>query len=228
MSVPRRVEHLGARAPRAAAPGGAAARAGAAAAPRRPAARAPPRWSPKCAAPSAAARSAQPPAARIRAGSGSTTSCERVAVLAHERGDLGRREPLGGRVGRDVARSRRSAPRSARGTARGSALRPWYLPWSISRVPGGYLRSSHGWLKNVAFMIPVASTTVASTSGFIPRRRTGRERDRAHLDDDGRDLVRRPARRSCAPRERSRGRCSSRSPTVCEPEPLGALARGAP
>jgi hypothetical protein len=53
-------------------------------------------------------------------------------------------------------------------------LRDWYLPWSSSRVPGRYLRSSHGWLKNVAFIVPVASATTASTSGFIPRRRTER------------------------------------------------------
>ena len=41
-------------------------------------------------------------------------------------------------------------------------------------MPGRYLRSSHGWLKNVAFIVPVSSATVASTSGRIPRRRTGR------------------------------------------------------
>ena len=41
-------------------------------------------------------------------------------------------------------------------------------------MPGRYLRSSQGWLKNVAFIAPVASATTASTSGFIPRRRTGR------------------------------------------------------
>ncbi len=40
---------------------------------------------------------------------------------------------------------------------------PWYLPASISRVPMGYWADSHGWLKNVAFMIPVPSVTVAST-----------------------------------------------------------------
>ena len=41
-------------------------------------------------------------------------------------------------------------------------------------MPGRYLRSSHGWLKNVAFIVPVSSATTASTSGRMPRRRTGR------------------------------------------------------
>ena len=53
-------------------------------------------------------------------------------------------------------------------------LRDWYLPCSSKRVPGRYLRSSHGWLKNVAFIVPVSSATTASTSGFMPRLRTGR------------------------------------------------------
>ena len=147
-------------------------------------------------------------------------------MLAHERGDLRRREPVGGRVRRDVARRRRLLARSARGTATRKRLRPWYLPCSISRVPARYLRSSHGWLKNVAFMIPVASATVASTSGFIPRRRTGR------------DVIERTSTTTVATSsgpssaivrasERSRGRCSSRSPTVCSPSRSAPFAAGA-
>ncbi len=54
-------------------------------------------------------------------------------------------------------------------------LRASNLPCSTSRVPAGYLEASHGWLKNVAFIAPVPSATVASTSGRMPRRRTGRE-----------------------------------------------------
>ena len=54
-------------------------------------------------------------------------------------------------------------------------MRAWYLPLSSSRVPATYLRCSHGWLKNVASIVPVASATTAVTSGFIPRRRTGRD-----------------------------------------------------
>ena len=53
-------------------------------------------------------------------------------------------------------------------------LRPSYLPCRASRVPGRYLSASQGWLKNVAFIGPLPSATVASTSGRMPRRRTGR------------------------------------------------------
>jgi hypothetical protein len=45
----------------------------------------------------------------------------------------------------------------------------------MSRVPALYWSLSQGWLKKVARITPVASATTASTSGFIPRRRTGRE-----------------------------------------------------
>ena len=102
-------------------------------------------------------------------------------------------------------------------------LRPWYLPWSISRVPGRYWRSSHGWLKNVAFMTPVASATVASTSGFIPRRRTGRE----VIERTSTSTVATSSGCSSAivrASPLSRGRCSSRSPTVCSPSASAASA----
>ena len=42
-------------------------------------------------------------------------------------------------------------------------------------MPAGYRCASHGWLKNVTFIGPLSSATVASTSGRMPRRRTGRE-----------------------------------------------------
>ena len=66
-----------------------------------------------------------------------------------------------------------SSPVSAWNCTR-KRLRAWYLPLSSSRVPGTYLRCSHGWLKKVASIVPVASATTAVTSGFMPRRRTGR------------------------------------------------------
>ena len=105
-------------------------------------------------------------------------------------------------------------------------LRPWYLPCSSSRVPGRYLRSSHGWLKNVAFIVPVASATTASTSGFMPRRRTERlviERTSAitvAVSSSASSPIVRAA-------WRSRGRCSSRSPTVWSPSRSAPLAAGA-
>ena len=93
-------------------------------------------------------------------------------------------------------------------------------------MPGRYLRSSHGWLKNVAFIVPVASATTASTSGFIPRRRTGRlviERtstttvavssDRELGDRARRLAVARQVLEQVADR--------------VQPEPLGALGRAA-
>ena len=187
--------------------------------------RRPPSWSPKCAASSAAGRSGSRSSTRSRAGSGSSASAQRAALLAHEREDLRRREPLGGRVGGDLGLRR------ADGLARSSAwactrkrLRASYLPCSTSRVPGRYLRSSHGWLKNVAFIGPVASATIASTSGRIPRRRTGRlviERTSTTT------VAVSPGARSATVRasRRSRGRCSSRSPTVCSPRPLGRRGR---
>ena len=93
-------------------------------------------------------------------------------------------------------------------------------------MPGRYLRSSHGWLKNVAFIGPLASATTASTSGRMPRRRTGREvMERtwtstvATSPGTSSETVRAAAR--------SRGRCSSRSPTVASPSRSAPLAAGA-
>ena len=90
-------------------------------------------------------------------------------------------------------------------------------------MPFGYLRASHGWLKNVAFIMPVSSATTASTSGFIPARRTGRL------------AIERTSTTTVAPSpcvsvatvrasRRSRGRCSSRSPTVSSPSTAAASA----
>jgi hypothetical protein len=105
-------------------------------------------------------------------------------------------------------------------------LRPWYLPCSITRVPGRYLRSSHGWLKNVAFMIPVWSATVASTSGFMPRRRTGRDViARTSTATVATSSI--PSSAIVRASERSRGRCSSRSPTVSSPSRSAPFAAGA-
>ena len=185
--------------------------------------RRPPSWSPKCAASSAAGAVGQPAAGPQRAPAAARRRRARPAVLAHEREDLRRGEPLGRRVVRDA---RPSPPvRSSVGAwlETRKRLRAAYLPCSTSRVPGGYLRCSHGWLKNVAFMTPVSSATVASTSGFIPRRRTGRlviERTStttvATSSGDSVATVRAS--------RRSRGRCSSRSPTVSRPSRSAASA----
>jgi hypothetical protein len=85
------------------------------------------------------------------------------------------------------------------------------------------LRSSHGWLKNVASIVPVASATTAVTSGFMPRRRTGRLR----IERTSTTTVAVSSGESAAivrASWRSRGRCSSRSPTVCRPNRSAAAA----
>ena len=93
-------------------------------------------------------------------------------------------------------------------------------------MPGRYLRSSQGWLKNVAFIAPVASATTASTSGFIPRLRTERlviERTSATTVAVS-SIASWPIVRASW---RSRGRWSSRSPTVSSPSRSAPLAAGA-
>ena len=90
-------------------------------------------------------------------------------------------------------------------------------------MPFGYLLASHGWLKNVAFIIAVASLTWASTSGFMPRRRTGllaieRTSTTTVAPSPGVSVATVRASR------RSRGRCSSRSPTVSMPSAIAASA----
>ncbi len=102
-------------------------------------------------------------------------------------------------------------------------MRAWYLPLSSSRVPGAYLRCSHGWLKNVASIVPVASATTAVTSGFIPRLRTGR----LVIERTSTTTVATSSIASSAIVRalwRSRGRCSSRSPTVSSPSRSAAAA----
>ena len=102
-------------------------------------------------------------------------------------------------------------------------LRAWYLPLSSSRVPGAYLRCSHGWLKNVASIEPVASATTAVTSGFIPRLRTGRlviERT-STITVATSSIASSPIVRALW---RSRGRWPSRSPTVSSPSRSAAAA----
>ncbi len=104
-----------------------------------------------------------------------------------------------------------------------NALRAASLPCRTSRVPFGYLRANHGWLKNVAFIIPVSSATTASTSGFIPARRTGRlpiERTSTTTVAPSPAVSVATVRAS----RRSRGRCSSRSPTVKSPSEAAASA----
>ena len=102
-------------------------------------------------------------------------------------------------------------------------MRAWYLPLSSSRVPGAYLRCSHGWLKNVASIVPVASATTAVTSGFIPRLRTGR----LVIERTWTTTVATSSIESSAIVRalwRSRGRCSSSAPTVSRPSRSAAAA----
>ena len=65
-------------------------------------------------------------------------------------------------------------------------------------------------------MLPVASRTVASTSGRIPRRRTARM---AIVPTATATVACSPARRAATVRvsRLARGRCTSRSPTVLRP-----------
>ena len=143
--------------------------------------------------------------------------------------DLRRGEPVGGRVvGDGVAGAAVAWPAVVRACpCTRKRLRASNLPCSTSRVPAGYLLTSHGWLKNVAFIGPVSSATVASTRGRIPRRRTGRA------------LIARTSTTTVAlspgcswatarASRRSRGRCSSRSPTVCRPSVAAAFSSFGP
>ena len=73
-----------------------------------------------------------------------------------------------------------------------------------------------GLIKKVTRMEPVSSNTVASTSGRMPRRRTGRE---AIARTSTATVACSPGTSPATVRasRRSRGRCSSRSPTVSNP-----------
>jgi hypothetical protein len=84
---------------------------------------------------------------------------------------------------------------------------------------------SHGWLKKVAFMTPVASATTASTRGFMPRRRTGRE----VIERTSTITVAVSSRSSSAivrASPESRGRWASSAPTVVSPSVSAASAAG--
>jgi len=82
-------------------------------------------------------------------------------------------------------------------------------------------------LKNVAFIAPESSATVASTSGRIPRRRTEREE---MLLTWTTTVALSPGTSSATARasRRSRGRCSSRSSTVASPSVSAARRIFAP
>ena len=131
--------------------------------------------------PAARRRAARPTAGRTR------PRCRRRALRPSRRSEsrTARRWPGSGR--RPPPSTIASA--CGRGPGPRSGYAPASLPWSISRVPGGYRLTSHGWLKNVAFIGPLASATVASTSGRMPRRRTGRELIARTCDDHGRALA---------------------------------------
>ncbi len=184
----------------------------------------PPSRSPKCAAAIAAGRSGRRSATRSDAGSGSTTSataprCSRTAARICV-------EVMPLVAGYCEAASATLATASVRAwLLTRKRLAPWYLPASMSRVPALYWSLSHGWLKKVAFMTPVASLTTASTSGFMPRRRTGRE------------LIERTSTMTVATSSgvssaivraspESRGMWSSRAPTVVRPSASAASAAG--
>ena len=145
-------------------------------------------------------------------------------VLAHEREDLRRGQPHGRGVVRD--RPGRSPCFSLRPRVPLDAKRVARRELAVQHEPRALriLRlASHGWLKNVAFIIPVSSATIASTSGFIPRRRTGRlaiERTSTTTVAPSPAVSVATVRAS----RRSRGRCSSRSPTVSRPSAAAASA----
>ena len=151
---------------------GAAGRAGRAAAPRRPAGAGRPRDRRRA---RRSARRAGRAADAVRAfapAAARATSRDRQ-VLANQREDLRRREALGRRIVGDLAAAPRPARWSGRATSTRKRLRASNVPCSTSRVPAGYFLTSHGWLKNATFMLPVSSATTASTIGRMPRRRTG-------------------------------------------------------
>ena len=136
----------------------------------------------------------QRPAARMRAGSGSTTSAQRLAVLAHEREDLRRREPLRRRVS---ARPRRRAPVSSPVGAwdwTRKRLRASYLPCSTSRVPGAVLALEPRLVEERRLHDPGLVGDGGLDERLHPAAAHGPRRDRADLDDDGRVLVRRQLR----------------------------------
>ena len=219
-ALERQVERRGARRPRGGARGGAAGRAGRAAARRTPAGGARPRRRRR-------ARRAAPPAGRAagggRAGARAAARWPRARAAgapARARGSAStraRRSPGSGR-----RRRRRRRPRSsARARSRGSGCARRTSRAARAACPAGYFLTSHGWLKNAAFIEPLSSATTASTIGRMPRRRTGRE------------LIERTstATVACSPCSSSatvrasrvsRGRCSSRSPTVCRPSAAAA------
>ena len=212
--------------PRGAARGGAAARSAAAGTRRRRAGggRPPGRRSGRRRA--RPQRSGSRSSARMRAGSGSSTSRIVAPVLVHERGDL-HRATAPRRPGRSPC------PRPCDDLLAGlgvlvdaeAAPRPWYLPVSSSRVPGPVAalqprlveeRDRHraGLVGDARLdeRLHAAPAHRAARDRAAPRRPPSRPRPS-------------PARRSCRAARRSRGMCSSRSPTSCEPELLRRLLR---
>ncbi len=183
-----------------------------------------------------------------RPGSGSTTSRSALARRRTSVEDLRRadspRSPGSGRRlcdrrpragGRPVPLARcvtagsacsGEPPGQERDVRRGShrARRPCRA--APGACPAGSAATSHGWLKNVARIVPVASATVASTSGRIPRRRTGRAAIARTSTSDRRRLAGAQrgdrARLAAVPRQvleqvADRGRPSARMPSATLP-----------
>ena len=148
---------------------------------------------------------------------------DRAGVRAHQRQDLGRGQALGRRVVRDRAAAAGRLGRRARGPGRGSGCAPRTCRAGPAASRPGSVCTSHGWLKNVAFIDAgvVGDGRLDQRPHPAPAHRA--RGDAAHLDDHGRALARRRAAATARASRRSRGRCSSRSPTVSGPSACGRL-----
>ena len=207
---------------------GAAARAAPAAAPRTPAGGGPAPGLRRAAGSATAAQrrcggraAARGP--RSAAGSGSSTSADRGRVRPDERQDLGRGEPVGGRVVRDGVARRPLASAGRRVALDAEAVARLELAVQDQPRPGRVLldqprlveerRPSSRRCRRRRSPRPAAASRAGGPGArrcSAPRRRPSRSR-------------RGPARRPRAPRGGRAGRCSSRSPTVCRPSAAAAL-----
>ena len=113
--------------------------------------RRPPSWSPKWAASQRRRAVGQPLERRAAARAAARARRARAPRCSRdEREDLRRGEPVGGRVGGDVAVGRASAsPVGGVELDAEAVAAPGTCRAAAAACPGRYLRSSHGWLKNV-------------------------------------------------------------------------------
>ena len=192
--------------------------------------RRPPSWSPKWAASSAAQRSGSRSSTRSRAGSGSELVADRRPVLV------------------------RPAPRSAPTTARPTPGRSPCPPRSATSSPVSACsittEAAPGRARELARQHQPRARPVAALQPRLVEERDRHRprlvgharlderlhpapahrpaRDRAHLDDDRRGLVRRSARRSCAPPAGRAGCARAASRCSCSPSRSPAFAAFSP